>query len=275
MGADGTREASWHVDWFMDLVGHYPDGLILLIGAATTAVIAIVLAAVSRALFFATGSDRLGAHAKLAEIVHSSLLAFAVFVLALVLSDARSNMSKADDAVLREAATLERLDWELELIGGDAAAAARKQLREYATAIVDLDWPELGKPRPGLSRQAGQELTDLVVSVRAVAASRPEMAGTLSAMLDRLHEFRHDRLAGATKAVPSIFWWLIAAFLVGAMFLNGRHALDLASVSLITLHMAAIGLVIAFILIMDEPFRGEASIPPHPIARLFEASSLP
>lgn len=258
----------------MDLVGHLPDSLILLIGAATTAVVAIALAGLSRVAFFASGGDKLASHAKLAEIVHSSLLAFAVFVLALVLSDARVNMSKADDAVLREAATLERLDWELELIGGEQATAIRKELRDYATAVVELDWPELGKRTPALSREAGEALTGLFSSIRALAATRPDMAGTLAGLMDRLHEFRHDRLAGATRAVPQIFWWLIAAFLLGAMFLNGRHPLDLASVSLITLHMAAIGLVIAFILIMDEPFRGEASIAPHPIARVFEGNSL-
>ena len=49
------------------------------------------------------------------------------------------------------------------------------------------------------------------------------------------------------------------------MVLNGRHAIDPASLSLITLHMAAIGLVIAFIVVMDEPFRGESSIHPTPI----------
>jgi hypothetical protein len=254
----------------MDLVGHLPDGLILMVGAATTAALAVILALLSRAVFFATGGDTLAAHTKLAEIVHSSLLAFAVFVLALVLSDARANMSKADDAVLREAATLERLDWELGLIGSQEAGAVRKHVRDYAKAVVEFDWPSLGQSRPALSQQAGEALTRLFVGVRSIASLRPDMAGTLGSLLDRLHEFRHDRLAGATRAVPAIFWWLIAAFLLGAMMLNGRHPLDFASVSLITLHMAAIGLVIAFILVMDEPFRGEASIAPHPIASVFD-----
>ncbi len=258
----------------MDLVGHLPDSLILLAGAVATAAMAVGIALASRAIFFAAGSDKLASHTKLAEIVHSSLLAFAVFVLALVLSDARANMSKADDAVLREASTLERLDLELELVGTEEARAMRRQVRDYAAAIVDFDWPALGRPRPELSPEAGQVLRRLFVSARSLALAKPDMAGALGALLDRLHEFRHDRLAGANRAVPPIFWWLIAAFLLGTMLLNGRHPLDLASLSLITLHMAAIGLVIAFILVMDEPFRGEASIAPHPIARVLAAGSL-
>ncbi|MEJ1933207.1 hypothetical protein WDZ92_23665, partial [Nostoc sp. NIES-2111] len=116
----------------------------------------------------------------------------------------------------------------------------------------------------------GGAVAGLVVAVGCGAARGRDMGGVRGGERDGLNEFRHDRLAGATRAVPSIFWWLIAAFLLGAMLLNGRHPLDLASVSLITLHMAAIGLVIAFILVMDEPFRGEASIAPHPIANVFE-----
>ncbi len=49
------------------------------------------------------------------------------------------------------------------------------------------------------------------------------------------------------------------------MVLNGRHPLDWESISLITLHMAAIGLVIALIVVMDEPSRGKSSASSVPI----------
>lgn len=266
-----SRQGGHALNWFMDIVGHWPDGGILVAGAVTTSVLAIAIAFLSRHVFFPADSEALAVHGKLAEIVHSSLLAFAVFVLALVLSDARANMSKADDAVMREASALERLDWELEQIGTLDATDVRKQLRTYASSVVKFDWPELGKATPALSKEATRALATLVVSVRALAATKPDMAQALTALTDKLHDFRQERLAGATRAVPPIFWWLIGAFLIGAMVLNGRHKLDLASVSLIALHMSAIGLVIAFILIMDEPFRGDATVLPHPIANMFSA----
>ena len=90
-----------------------------------------------------------------------------------------------------------------------------------------------------------------------MAASRPDVARTLGDMLDKLDDLRQSRLESATRTVPAIFWWLVSTFLLGAMLLNGRHPIDTASISLITIHMAAIGLVIGFILVMDEPFRGD------------------
>lgn len=262
------------MDWFTDLVGHLPDRLIFLCGAATTAAVSIVLAVAARRALFAPRSDKLADHAKLAEIVHSSLLAFAVFVLALVLSDVRANMGKADDTVLREASIMTRLDRELGLIDGEAALVERKRLRDYAAGIVRLEWPELGKAQPALSAEVSKTMTALIGGVRAVAASRPDVARTLGDLLDKLDDLRQSRLESATRTVPAIFWWLVGAFLLGAMLLNGRHPIDAASISLITIHMAAIGLVIAFILVMDEPFRGELSIAADPIIQALEIRPL-
>ncbi|MCP8940764.1 DUF4239 domain-containing protein [Alsobacter sp. SYSU M60028] len=255
------------MDWFLDSVGHLPDDLILLIGAALAAAIGLVVAGLSRRFIFVPHGDKLEEHVKLSEIVHGSLLAFAVFVLALVLSDVRVNMGKASDAVLREASTLARLDRELELIGGRAADAERGRLRAYATQVVDHDWPALSQAEPALSAEASRTITALIVGVRAIAAERADIAAALHALLGQLDEQRQSRLESATRSVPKSFWWLIGLFLIGAMVLNGRHRLNVASASLIGLHMAAIGLVMAFILVMDEPFRGESSVSPHPIAR--------
>ncbi len=253
------------MNWFLHLVGHWPDQLILLAGAAMTAGIALLVAMLSRRLVFRDGAAQLAEHTKLAEVVHGSLLAFAVFVLALVLSDVRANMGKAQDSVLREASTIARLDRELELIGGEVVRAERERLRAYATKVATAEWNALGAAEPALSAEVAQVMTALISGVRSIAASQPEVASTLHGLLDKLDDLRQTRLESATRTVPAIFWWLIWVFLLGAMVLNGRHALDLGSASLITLHMAAIGLVISFILVMDEPFRGESSIEPDPI----------
>ncbi|MFO1149582.1 MAG: hypothetical protein U1E62_14495 [Alsobacter sp.] len=253
------------MNWFLRLVGHWPDQLILLAGAMLTAAVALVVAVLARRFVFANGKSVLTEHAKLAEVVHGSLLAFAVFVLALVLSDVRANMGKAQDTVLREASTIARLDRELELIGGGEVRAERERLRAYASKVATAEWTALGAEEPALSAEVAQIMTSLISGVRAIAAAQPEVASVLHGLLDKLDDLRQTRLESATRAVPAIFWWLIWVFLLGAMVLNGRHSLDLGSGSLITLHMAAIGLVISFILVMDEPFRGESSIEPDPI----------
>ena len=251
----------------METVGRLSDGVMLLSGAATTAALALAIAYVSRGLFFARGQTKLEVHSKLAELVHNSLLAFTVFVLAMVLSDVRSNLGKADDATLREAGTIARLDRELAITHGAEAEAARPKLRDYTDAVTSSEWSALGAPEPALSPSAEQSLQALITGVRAVTATHPDSAPALGTLIDKLVDLRQGRLESATKSVPHVFWWVISAFLLGAMVMNGRHPLDRTSCTLITLHMGAIGLVMALILIMDEPFRGETSISPAPISK--------
>lgn len=263
------------IEWLVIALGQSQDGFILATGAIILALLALLVAVVSRRLLFKNGMGENDQHTKLAEIVHGSLLAFTVFVLALVLNDVRGNLGRADDATLREAATMTRLDLELKLAHVPEATAARKALRTYATAVVNYDWPALGTYKPDLSSEGGTALLDLIEAVDQVALAAPRSASALKAQADKLQDLRQGRLETATKSVARVLWWAIAAFLLGAMIMNGRHRIDLTSAGLITLHIGSIGLVIALILVMDEPFRGQTSIAPDPIAKAFQTSAAP
>lgn len=254
------------MDWFLDLVGHLPDSVVLLGGALITGLAALLIAGAARHLAFSRRDGRPEHHAKLEELVHGSLLAFTVFTLALVLSDVRSNLGKTLDSTLREASVISRLDAELKGAGDSAAQTARQDLRRYAEAVVAHDWPSLGQPEPRLSAEADNALAALRASGRAAAKASPESASLINTFLTQIEDYRFGRLESATKTVTNVFWWIIFAFLFGAMMMNGRHPVDLASASLIFLHMAGIGLVLALIVVMDQPFRGETSVPPDALA---------
>ncbi|MFZ4533714.1 MAG: hypothetical protein ACOYOJ_18100, partial [Alsobacter sp.] len=145
----------------LDLLLAQPDWAILMFGALATAGIAIVVGLAARRWWFAPRLDRFDAHAKLAELVHSSLLAFSVFVLALALTDVQASMSRADDAVSREASLIGRFDRELAARPEPEAAMARKQLRAYAGSLVMDEWPRLSEAVPSLSPQSATHLAGL------------------------------------------------------------------------------------------------------------------
>lgn len=263
------------MEWFMSTLGYLPDGYILAAGAVLLALLALIIAAASRRFLFANGRAGNEQHTKLAEIVNGSFLAFTVFILAMVLNDVRGNLGKADDAALREASTMTRLELELKVANVPEAAVARDALRAYANAVVVHDWPALSTYQPTLSVQSEATLLELIKAVDQVALAAPRSASALKSLLDKLQDLRQGRLESATKSVARVFWWTIAAFLLGAMIMNGRHPLDLASGTLITLHIGSIGLVIALILVMDEPFRGQTSISAEPIANALSAGITP
>ena len=115
--------------WLINLVTYLPDAAILIVGATTTALVALAVAWFARRFWFLPHGEAIEPHGKLADLVHGSLLAFTVFVLALVLSDVRANLGRADDAALREGSVFARLDRELQAIGADAATA-RERLKD-------------------------------------------------------------------------------------------------------------------------------------------------
>ena len=246
------------------------DLAVLSIGALGTSGLALAVALVSRRFLFSGATLRLDDHGKLAELVHGSLLGFTVFVLALVLSDVRSNLGKASDSVLTEAFTIQKLDRELKRIADPQAAAVRADLRAYVQSVATSEWSALGAEEPSLSADTERAMTRLDETLDTLARGLDGGGDSLDDLMTKIEEFRSGRLEMATKSVPEVFWWVVTLFLLGAMVMNGRHPLDLTSGALITLHMGAIGLVLGLIIVMDEPFRGESSVSPAAIVKAVE-----
>ena len=243
------------------------DAAILVAGALLVAVLALAVAAVSRRLLFSANDIALEEHGKLAEVEHGSLLAFSVFVLALVLTEVRSNLGKADDMELREASSIMRFMRDLEILEGEEAVAASERVRDYVRSVTSAEWKALSQHEPSLAEETSRAMSALVRQIHTVAAANPVAGAPLKSHVEKLEELRQARLESATKAVPPVFWWVIGVFILGAMIMNGRHRQDAFSMTLIAFHMGAIGLVIAMILVMDSPFRGETSVSPIALQR--------
>jgi len=266
-------EAAEIMDWLYKLIATSSDAVILVTGVVSTAALALVLAMISRRLLFSPRDEALESHSKLADVVHGSLLAFSVFILALVLTEVRSNLGKADDAELREASVISRLGRDLRTLGTDDASAAGERVKDYVRSVVSAEWKMLAQHEPSLAQETDHAMASLVAQVNKVASDHPAVAGTLRGYLEKLEDLRQSRLESATKTVPAVFWWVIAVFIVGAMIMNGRHKLDAFGMTLIAFHMGAIGLVVALILVMDSPFRGETNVSPAALVRAARLSS--
>ena len=118
---EGRNLKSEFMVLFYKLIAESSDAVTLLAGVIATAGLALVVALISRRLLFSENAKALEAHGKLAEVLHSSLLAFSVFVLALVLTEVRSNLGKANDLELRDSSLIARLMRDLNTLGSEDA----------------------------------------------------------------------------------------------------------------------------------------------------------
>jgi hypothetical protein len=261
------------MEWLYTLIAQSSDAVILVGGVVSTAVLALGLGLVSRRLLFSPHDEAFESHSKLADVVHGSLLAFSVFVLALVLTEVRSTLGKADDAELREGSVIARLVRDLEALGTEDASTSIERVKDYVRSAASAEWKTLAQPNPSLAAETDRALASLAAQINKVAADNPAAANALRSYLDKMEDLRQSRLEFATKSVPPVFWWVMAVFIVGAMIMNGRHKLDAFGMMLIAFHMGAIGLVVALILVMDAPFRGETSVSPASLVRAARLSS--
>lgn len=240
------------------------DFVVLTLLAVVLAALALGIAELTHRTFYAARFDDIDPHSKLFELVHGSLLAFVAFMLAISVTEVRSNYGKADDAVSREAMHIASLDREIGEQDPAWVAETRPLLRRYVEIVAEVEWPRLAASRPSLAPEAQTVLDELRGRLRRVPASE-STRHSLIVRHDTIEVDRSIRYEHATRAVPRIFWTLIGGFLLGAMVMNGRYRQTSLTRGLVAVHFAAIGLAVALILILDAPFRGETSISPAPL----------
>jgi len=246
------------------------DLTVLLVIAGVLVALAIGVAEIAYRFFFTRHEHEIDPHAKLLDLVHSSLLAFIAFMLAISVTDVRTNFAKADDAVSREAMHIAAFDREISEQDAAWAASTRAQLRRYVEVVSGEEWALLAGSPPHLSAEAQKLLDRLREALRDVPANEAVRA-VLRGHHDRLELDRSGRYENATRSVPRVFWVLIGGFLVGAMVMNGRYRPTVLTRTLIAIHFAAIGMCVSLILILDSPFRGETSIAPTELVQALRA----
>jgi len=249
------------------------DGLhdiaILGVVAALFAAFGLLLSWLAHHVWFRFWPVRGTEDRKMADLVETSLLGFSAFVLALATTNVLSNLSRVEEAALHEASNIRNLDRELAALGAPATGA-RQALADYVTHVSTDEWKRLASAEPSLSPLAGRDLDRLWAEVRKLQRLEGPVTTRIGETLDeyrgQISSNRTQRMAEASKSIPAIFWVIILVFVGAAAFMNGRNTLHRYGLHVMLLHMAAIGMVVALILIIDNPFRGTTSVSPSIIA---------
>jgi hypothetical protein len=253
-------------------LNYAPNYVVVLVFSGVMAACSVVVTVLVRKLLpFEFDSES----TSLANTVHTSLIGFSVLLLAFAITEARGNLAKATDAVSLEAFQLRQCDRQLLSYGAEATAAARKQLVVYAKSIVEDEWPLLALLHPTESTKTKQHLSKLTEAIHNLPAQSPRQEAlkpTLDSIGEAIERLHDGRLEKAANQVAGIFWAMIISLVGAGMLFNVRYKPTTLNYILIGAHMAAIGAAIAFLAMLDAPFRGETSVPPalitHAIAKL-------
>ncbi len=217
---------------------------------------------------FRKWTDRaLGLTADDNSIVSEYLGVMGVFfglVLGMVAVGAWDAYKSADAVVSDEAAALGAFYRSAKLIPDTGAAALQSEIRTYAETVITQEWPQ---QRLGIAPRDGDAIITRIGNLLyaiPVENGRDEIA--IGAATDQYFHLVHARRARiqsvAASALPGGLWWVVIAstgiiMLLSMLMHIKNQKLDIVLNLLLSM---LTGSILAFIIAMDNPYRGELSI---------------
>jgi hypothetical protein len=191
-----------------------------------------------------------------------AITAALTLTLAFCAVQARSQMADAQRLVQAEANAIAGLARMAHRIGvpGHALLPA---ISAYVAEISGGELPAMAREgRHAATQRRAEALEDAVYAASAALTS--SLAEDLIDQADQVEATREARLQAAQAALPSQFWVLImllGALLVatGPLYPRRGHV-----VLMLAIQSAALAALVAFVFLMDQPFRGEFRVSAEP-----------
>ncbi len=189
-------------------------------------------------------------------------------LLAFSLVQVNTNLRNAEAMVGREASAITDLDRTLSRFGTAETTRIRAMLAEYSRTIVTDEWPALAEG--GRSLAVDRIYRGMDRDSLAIKPATPQQLSMFTPMLkylDDLADLRETRIIIAGLALPPVFW--DAVLVLAGLMLVLAGLVDREAGGRLTIEMGgiAIALLLALVIIIDGPFKGESSVSPEPIQK--------
>jgi hypothetical protein len=200
-------------------------------------------------------------------VVYAVLLAFVVIV-------TWETFDKAGEVVGQEASALRSIRRDSVGLPLETRAPLQDLVREYATGVIDVEWPAMAEGRPGdadvgaIFDEMAQTISDTTVTTPA----EQEFVGAGTEQLNQLVSLRSQRLDFVESGIPGVLW---TALIVGAVVTVGFGLLfgvERAGLQFLMVgSLAALVGVLLFVAVgFNYPFSGDVSVQPEPFERVLD-----
>ena len=182
------------------------------------------------------------------------------------------NYSNVDDIVTNEASSLAALYREISSLPQPSRGQLQQRLREYTRYTIEEGWAQ---QRKGIVPKG--EVVRSGLLIRSLLDFEPSNDKEKLIYEDALRQSDHRnelsraRLSNVTTGLPTGLWWVVVAGAALNIVLIWMQDMEVHVHLILGAALASIlGLVIFLIAELDNPFRGEISIGPDAIARVYE-----
>jgi Protein of unknown function (DUF4239) len=187
-------------------------------------------------------------------------------VLGMVAVGAWDSFQEASGTAAHEASQLATLYRSVAMLPEKEAAPLKAAVRSYADIVIDQEWQSQQQGR--IPKQGDRAITAIGRLLYALPVDQPQKELAASVAMERYYsliEARRDRIEqAANSALPASLWWVMVAstFIIMSLSLLMRIENRRLDIVVNLLMSVLTGSILAFIVAMDNPFRGELSVTP-------------
>jgi Protein of unknown function (DUF4239) len=210
-----------------------------------------------------TSNDQIGWQLNVLGTTYAVILGFMIYTEWSTFSAATLNANL-------EASSLRSIFRLAEGLPAQQRTQLEEQVRAYADAVVNQDWPLMARGElPETSHLINENMWKTLMSVKTVTPSESIAEDHALSELGNLTQYRRTRVLQSVTRLPTIFWcllWVGGVLTVGSAAMIGwvsarLHAIQVCSLTLlITMVMLAIADV-------DRPYQGWVHISDYPFRR--------
>lgn len=191
-----------------------------------------------------------------------TVISFTGIVLAFSLVQVQGNFRAAGELAAKEAAAVATVDRALMRYGDPRMAIIRPEIADYARAIISDEWRQM--PDTGRSEAVDALYGEASRKAREIEPATPRQQIIFAELvrgLNEMSDLREARLTSAQMALPDLFWNVVTALFVLLIVLAGLITPTLDRALTLGSMIGAIGMLFALVVVIDQPFEGDAVQP--------------
>ncbi len=200
-------------------------------------------------------------HVDMALRTTAAVVSALTLTLAFCAIQARTQQTDAQRVVAVEVAAIGGMGRQANRLGPQGVAL-HAGLTAYLRSIIEVEFPAMATAGRNAETQRLAEALEHATYVAAATGLSETMAQDLLQELDEMDTAREERLRHAHDALPDAFWTLIRLLMLlllatGALYPPKPHVL-----LMLAIQAAGVAALVAFVFLMDRPFRGKLSVSP-------------
>ena len=210
-------------------------------------------------------------HIQIGRILFRTSASLLALLLSFTFASQRVDYYTLKQSLESEASQLVDIHMDLELYGNHPAARIREKIRNYVGVILAEGWKPISE-NPFQSRTYLHffEIYRDIHHLEIENDYQQQLKSNLIADIDEISDYMQVRIYKTRPEIPFLLYIALFGFGVVMIFFSVYNP-DRVSISFVTLYNSFVGLILYFIILMNNPLIGPIQIQPESFRILQEA----